>query len=204
MRIVALVPVKDLAHAKSRLTPPYTRDERAAFVRDTLAHVLWAITASGVVARTLVVSPDATVWEQAVALGATPVPDTAGELNRALDLARAAALADGADAVLVVHADLPRLLPTEIAAMVAILPTLLPAAVLAPDHTGTGTNALLLAPPDALPFRFGTGSFAQHRAEAEARALPYVTYYAVGIAGDVDTPDDMVVAVSGRRPAIGE
>jgi len=203
MRIVALVPVKNLARAKSRLTPPYTLDERAAFVRDTLAHVLSAITASGVVARTLVVSPDATVWEQAVALGATSVPDTAGKLNRALDLARAVALGDGADAVLVVHADLPRLLPTEIAAMVAMLPVS-PAAVLAPDHTGTGTNALLLAPPDALPFRFGTGSFARHRAEAAARALPYVTYHAVGIAGDVDTPDDMVVAVSGQHPAVGE
>jgi len=203
MRIVALVPVKDLAHAKSRLTPPYTLDERAAFVRDTLAHVLWAITASGVVARTLVVSPDATVWEQAVALGATAVPDTAGELNRALDLARAAALADGADAVLVVHADLPRLLPTEIAAMVAMLPVS-PAAVLAPDHTGTGTNALLLAPPDALPFRFGAGSLAHHRAEAAARSLPYATYHAVGIAGDVDSPDDMVVAISGRQPAASE
>lgn len=203
MRIVALVPVKDLAHAKSRLTPPYTPDERAVFMRDTLAHVLWAITASGVVARTFVVSPDVAVWEQAVALGATSVPDTAGELNRALDLARAAALADGADAVLVVHADLPRLLPTEIAAMVAMLP-IAPAAVLAPDYTGTGTNALLLAPPDALPFRFGAGSLAHHCAEAVARALPYVTYHAVGIAGDVDTPDDMVVAISGRQPAVSE
>ncbi len=198
MRIVALVPVKGLAQAKSRLTPPFTASERAAFMRDALTHVLGAITASGVVARTLVVSPDETVHAQAIALGATPLLDTAGDLNGALDLARVAALAGSADAVLVVHADLPRLLPAEIAAIVAALPPP-PAVVFAPDHTGTGTNALLVAPPDALPFHFGTGSFAHHRAEANARALPYAIVRAPGVAGDVDTPDDMLSLVSSRQ-----
>ena len=40
--------------------------------------------------------------------------------------------------------------------MIDLLPTP-PAAVLAPDNTDTGTNALLLAPPDTLPFHFGVG-----------------------------------------------
>lgn len=204
MRIIALVPVKDLARAKSRLTPPFTADERAAFVLDTLTHVLGAIAASGVVARTLVVSPDETVRMRAEALGATPLFDTVGELNAALDLARVVAVTDGADAVLVVHADLPRLLPAEITAMVAALP-IPPAVVLASDYTGTGTNALLVAPPHALPFQFGTGSFARHRADAAARSLPYAVYRAEGIAGDVDTPDDMLSgATSGPRSAARE
>ena len=66
-----------------------------------------------------------------------------------------------------------------------------PAAVLAPDHTGSGTNALLLAPPDALPFLFGPDSFARHSQPREARHLPYAIAHAPGIAGDVDTPDDV-------------
>jgi len=198
MRIVALVPVKNLADAKSRLTPPFTVGERAAFMRDALVHVLQAITASGAVAQTFVVSPDEAIHAQASALGARPLLDTAGDLNGALDLARVAALADGADAVLVVHADLPHLLATEIAAIVAALPPP-PSVVFAPDHTGTGTNALLVAPPDALPFRFGAGSFAHHRAEADARALPYAIVRAPGVAGDVDTPDDMLSVAASRR-----
>ncbi|MCA1666730.1 MAG: 2-phospho-L-lactate guanylyltransferase, partial [Thermomicrobia bacterium] len=74
-----------------------------------------------------------------------------------------------------------------------------PSAVLAPDYTGSGTNALLLAPPDALPFRFGPNSFARHVAAAEQRSVPYAIARAPGIAGDVDTPDDVRERVGSSR-----
>ena len=198
MKIIALVPVKALAHAKSRLSPPFTPEERADFMLRSLEHVLWAITASGVVAETLVVSPDARVLALAADMGATPLPDDSDGLNAALDVARAAAIRRGADAILAVHADLPRLLPDEIAALVDVLPAP-PAVAVARDHTGTGTNALLLAPPDVLPFAFGPASFARHRAEAARRGLLSIPFFATGIAGDVDTPEDMLVAVGSRQ-----
>lgn len=195
MKIVALVPVKALAHAKSRLAPVFTPEERAEFMLRSLEHVLWAVAISGVIAETLVVSPDARALGLAGAMGATPLSDEADGLNAALDVARVAAIARGADAVLAVHADLPRLLPDEIVALVDVLPAP-PAAAIARDHTGTGTNALLLAPPAALPFAFGPNSFTRHRTEAARRGLLSVPFFATGIAGDVDTPEDMLVAVA--------
>ncbi len=201
MKIVALVPVKALARAKGRLAPVFTPTERADFMLRSLAHVLRAIAASGAVAETLVVSPDARVLALAAKMGATPLPDESDGLNPALDAARVAAIVRGADAILAVHADLPRLLPDEIAALVDALPAP-PAAAIARDHTGSGTNALLLAPPDVLPFAFGPDSFARHRAEAARRGLLYVPFFATGIAGDVDTPEDMRVAVSGQPLAV--
>ena len=108
------------------------------------------------------------------------------------------ALAHGAEAVLALHADLPHLHPADLVAMIGLLPPL-PAAVLAPDHTGSGTNALLIAPPDALPFLFGPGSFARHIAAAEACGLPYAIAHVPGIAGDVDTPDDVRERVVSRQ-----
>ena len=43
-----------------------------------------------------------------------------------------------------------------------------PGVTIVPDRHGTGTNALLLAPPDAIDPSFGPGSFARHRLAAEA------------------------------------
>jgi 2-phospho-L-lactate guanylyltransferase len=190
VRIHALIPVKNLDAAKSRLTPPFSIDERAALTIDMLMRVLAVCQASRRFARITVVSPDDTVLMIAEEMGAAPLQQASIGLNPALEEARADAIARGADAILILHADLPRLTADEIGAMIDLLPAL-PAAVLAPDDTGTGTNALLLAPPDTLPFHFGVGSFALHRAAAEARDLPFAIARAPGIAGDVDTPDDV-------------
>lgn len=190
MRIHALIPVKDLDAAKSRLTPPFSIDERAALTIDMLMRVLAVCQASRRFARITVVSRDETVLMIAEEMGASPLRQESIGLNPALEEARADAITRDAEAILVLHADLPYLTVDEIGAMLALLPAPR-AAILASDGTGTGTNALLLAPPDALPFHFGIGSFALHRAAAEARGLPYAIAHAPGIAGDVDTPDDV-------------
>ncbi len=190
MRIHALIPVKGLTGAKSRLTPPFSGDERAALTLAMLRHVVAAAQASGVLDRITVVSPDVTVLDCAEALGVAALRQRTIGLNPALDEARAEALVQGAEAVLALHADLPQLDPADIALMVSLLPPP-PSAVLAPDYTGSGTNALLIAPADALPFLFGPDSFARHRAAIERRNLPHMVASTPGIAGDVDTPDDV-------------
>lgn len=198
MRIHALIPVKDLAHAKSRLMPPLSGEQRSALTLNMLTHVIAAARESGILDRITVISPDATVLDRAGKQGACPLLQRTRGLNPALDEARADAIARDADAILVLHADLPGITGSEIAAMVALLPAP-PAVVLAPDHTGTGTNALLLAPPDAIPFQFGPGSFALHRAAIASRGLPYAIARAPGIADDVDTPDDVRERVGSRQ-----
>lgn len=190
MRIHALIPVKDLAQTKSRLTPPLTGDERAALTLQMLRTVIAAARESGVLERITVVSPDMTVLALAEERGAAALVQQTTGLNPALDEARADAIARGADAILVLHADLPRLQPAEITDLIALLPSS-PAAVIAPDYTGSGTNALLLSPPATLPFQFGPDSFARHVAAAQERGVRYAIARAPGIAGDVDTPDDV-------------
>lgn len=197
MRIHALIPVKGLASAKSRLTPPFSGDERAALTLTMLRNVIAAAQDSGTLARITVVSPDTAVLDCAETLGVVALRQRTIGLNPALDEARADAHLHGAEAVLVLHADLPRLNPADIALMIALLPPP-PATVLAPDYTGTGTNALLIAPADALPFLFGPDSFARHLAAIEQRNLSYAIASAPGIAGDVDTPDD-VRGLAGSR-----
>jgi 2-phospho-L-lactate guanylyltransferase len=64
-----------------------------------------------------------------------------------------------------------------------------------PDHHGTGTNALLVAPADAIPFCFGEGSRAAHAAAAEVAGASYVELDGP-LSFDLDTPEDLLDADS--------
>ena len=210
-RIVALVPVRGLEGAKSRLGEALDAEERRALVERLLARTVAAAAATPAVAEVMAISPDPDVLALAGTLGARGIAQEGGGLNEALEIGRAAAMAAGADAVLVVPGDLPAVTTRELARIVdgarshlrsrapggAVEPALVglvPALVaLVTDRAGRGTNVLLVAPPDAIPFRFGVDSRAVHAAAAHAVGAAYLE-----IAGpldlDLDTPEDLLAA----------
>jgi len=65
-----------------------------------------------------------------------------------------------------------------------------------PDRHGTGTNALLLSPPDAIDPSFGPGSRDRHVAAAERAGVPHRVQEVPGLALDVDTPGDLAALSS--------
>ena len=91
-------------------------------------------------------------------------PDQPGQ-SQAAAIGIRYALAAGYERVLLVPGDTPLLDPAEVAALLAQRGH---AVAIVPDRHGTGTNALLLAPPDAIEPSFGPGSFERHVA-ARAR-----------------------------------
>lgn len=196
--IVALVPVRSLSDAKSRLGEPLDAEERAdlvlALLRRTVEEALAATRLAGVV----VVSMDADLLRQARAMGAASLLQTTDGLNEALDEARLAARVE-ATAVIVLPADLPGVAASAIDQLAEAAELILatapdkPVVVLVPDRHSTGTNALLLAPPDAIPFLFGEDSRAAHESAAEAAGASYLE--ADGpLTFDLDTPDDLLEA----------
>ena len=189
MRTIAVVPVKTLALAKSRLAAALTPDERITLMRQTLRRVLAALDLPQIAAR-VVISPDEGILRDARAAGAHGLLQVSVGLNPGLVEARDWAVANGAEALLIALGDLPLLSREHVAALLAqdCGPNTL---VLGPDRHGTGTNLLLLHPPDAIPFLFGTGSFARHLAAAEARGLTTHLYEHPATALDLDTPDDL-------------
>ncbi len=68
--------------------------------------------------------------------------------------------------------------------------------VIVPDRHGTGTNALVLSPPDAIAPSFGPGSFARHVAAAEQAGVPHSVEDVPGLALDVDTPADLAELIA--------
>jgi len=63
---------------------------------------------------------------------------------------------------------------------------------LVPDRHGTGTNAIVIAPPGCFRPSFGEGSLERHMALARERELVHRVENVPSLAHDVDTPDDLV------------
>ena len=184
-RPMAVVPVKPLAAALGRLAGVLAPDERRALQAAMLADLLAACRAAPALAGTLVVTADPVAGARVVA-----EPEGPAGMNAAVRRGLAAAAELGAPAALVLTADLPLARPEDLDAIVAAAPPG-PGAVLAPSRDGTGTNALLLVPPGAVPPRLGPGSLARHLAEAARAGLAAVLLERPGLALDVDTPADL-------------
>ncbi|MDP9372813.1 MAG: NTP transferase domain-containing protein, partial [Chloroflexota bacterium] len=113
---IAVVPVKALTDAKSRLAPILTADERRALTLRMLHGVLAALDLPEIAAR-LVVSPSPQVLRAAQAAGTATLEQTGHGLNNALVEGREWAAGGGAGAILVVLGDLPLLTAADVAAM---------------------------------------------------------------------------------------
>jgi 2-phospho-L-lactate guanylyltransferase len=74
-----------------------------------------------------------------------------------------------------------------------------PDVVIVPDRHGTGTNALLLAPPDAIHPSFGPGSRERHEQAAAANGARWRVAEPRSLVLDVDTAEDLVAL----RAALG-
>ena len=198
--IAALVPVKRLTQAKSRLRTVLSDSQRREFVLAMLEDVLRLTLGQRAIAITAVVSPDEEVLAFARRLGAQPIPEPSGSrgLNAALAFAADVLARQGAGGLLVLPADAPLATPADIEAVLAAWQEA--AVVLCASHSG-GTGALAMRPPQAIPFRFGPRSFAAHRRAAVERGLPVAVVSRPGLALDIDRPQDLpfVLAAEGSR-----
>ncbi|MFZ5852993.1 MAG: 2-phospho-L-lactate guanylyltransferase [Chloroflexota bacterium] len=199
-RVVALVPVRSLETAKSRLGGRLDAEERQALVRDLLERTVATALATAGLGATIVVSADEALLELARSLGAEALRESGSGLNAALDEARRAAISAGATAVLALPADLPRVSPAAIEAVLEAGRSATrqaperPVVVLVPDRHGEGTNALLVAPPDAIPFAFGPGSRRRHADLAAGLGATYRELEGGALSLDLDTPEDLLLA----------
>lgn len=159
-------------------------------------------------------SNDEEVLEIARTAGALPLHQIGGGLNAALAQARTVALELGASELLVVPGDLAAVSSASLDGLIeaadawrdgdgrrrddpagardASGASATPIVVLVPDRHGRGTNALLLRPPDVIPFAFGGDSRLAHAALARQAGAHYVE-----VPGpldlDLDTPEDLLL-----------
>jgi 2-phospho-L-lactate guanylyltransferase len=110
------------------------------------------------------------------------------------------ALGEGIERVLCVPGDCPALDPLELDALLSPSVTdgdtrmdvdRMPEVVIVPDRHGTGTNGLLLTPPDAISPSFGPGSCERHRQLARSAGASCRLERPPSLLLDIDTGADL-------------
>ncbi len=200
-----VLPVRGIATGKSRLGTALDAAGRAALNRRLLETTLDAVASSaGGLRRCIVVSPCAEARVIAADRGAAVLCEHGGGLNSAVAEAAAVARAAGAAQLLVIPCDLPRL---DAGALHVLTDLARPGRhmVIAPDRSGSGTNALLIDARSGYPFRFGEHSFAKHRAWAAAQCWSVSVCRLPALAFDLDTPEDLTEwQAAARHPDVAE
>ena len=191
--IFALLPVKAPAQAKRRLSTLFSPEEREPLARVMFDEVLQVLLAARGLDRVVVASSDADILRCAAAAGASTLAEASQDgHSRSADWAARKCLQWGASSLLLVPTDVPLLTAAEIEAVLATaLAMPVPRVLIVPSADGTGTNALVLTPPDIIETRFGPDSFAAHLAQARARQAAFSVARPEGLVFDLDTPEDV-------------
>jgi 2-phospho-L-lactate guanylyltransferase len=201
VRAAAVLPVKRFGAAKSRLAASAIAGARPEVAAAMVADVLAALSRSREIERVLVVSGEPRARAAAADAGAEWLddPDDRGH-SEAASLGVAAALAAGAVCAALLPGDCPLLDASELDEALGGMAEGIVAVI--PDRHGSGTNGLLLSPPDAIAPAFGPGSRKRHlRLAAEAGHAGRVAELP-SLALDLDTPDDLAAmsALLAREP----
>jgi 2-phospho-L-lactate guanylyltransferase len=185
--IDALVPLKRLDYAKTRLASVLDPATRVRVMRALLDHTLAQVKASPSIRSVTLVSSAAEAQSIAAEHGVAHFDDRGLPWNDAL--AAAIAEAVGGDAVAIVSADVPLLTVDDVERFVAGLTE--QGAVIA-RATDAGTNGVAMRPAGGMPTTFGVkGSAARHAELAEGSGLTPVVVDIPGLAHDLDTAEDL-------------
>jgi 2-phospho-L-lactate guanylyltransferase len=207
MRTAAILPVKRFSEAKQRLGASIADPMRLELARAMVADVLHALTQTASIERTILVTSESSLGAAAREQGALVLEDTpeAGQ-SAAVLIGVRRALAEGIERVLCIPGDCPALDPAELDRLLAVPPDaredrqarghaaarVAGQVVIIPDRHGTGTNGLLLMPPDAIEPSFGPDSCARHHALARAAGAACRVERPPSLLLDIDTGADLI------------
>ena len=192
MRVIT-IPVKSLDRSKSRLATILSTEERARLTMAMFETVLDASVAQPEW-EVWVISRDETVLDFAAERGVATIRERGSTLLDAIEQVERDAQRHHSTELAVVLADLPF---ATAAALASTLAT--PEAVTAaPSISDGGTNVLVRRPPSAIPSRFGSSSFAKHRAEAYRRGLTFRSIEHETLAFDLDRAKDLQAIIENQ------
>jgi len=194
----ALVPLKDMVRAKTRLSGLLSPTERRALAQAMLEDVLALLQAHPLIEGVNLVSDDPSAHLLARQYGARHWPESelgCSGLNNIIGSASRRLTAQSEQPLLVLHADLPLLDEADVSAVLAARQRT-GGLVIGPDRHGKGTNMLCFDAPAMPVFCFGEGSCKRHLAAAAAQGVAGCTVNRPGIGLDVDEPPDLATLLS--------
>jgi 2-phospho-L-lactate/phosphoenolpyruvate guanylyltransferase len=200
--IFALLPVKSPRNAKQRLREFLSPQQREELAWAMFEQVLATLCSARGVERVVVATSDPRIAEHARNCG-VQIFEEREQLghSQSADIASQRAMELGATSVILLPIDVPLVTRAEIESLVEQATH---GVIVVPSADGTGTNALVRTPPNAIKACFGPNSFVAHCGQAESRGIPLKVLHPPGILFDIDTPEDVAELIA-RAPesAIG-
>jgi 2-phospho-L-lactate guanylyltransferase len=191
MRTAAILPVKRFSLAKQRLGESVDEHLRLDLARAMVGDVLVALSRCAAIDLTVVVTNEPSVAAAAEYTGAMVVADTSESgQSAAVSIGIERAIAERAERALCIPGDCPALDPDELDGLLRDTPD---AVIVIPDRHGTGTNGLLLTPPDVMTPSFGPDSCERHSELAASTNASWRTEQIASLQLDIDTGADLAV-----------
>ncbi len=186
------MPIKSLGNAKQRLGEALERGSRRSLVEAMFSDVLGALRRSEGVDAIAVVTDDVVAESIARGDGVAVLADgaEAGQ-SHATEIGIAYAADHGFERVLLVPGDTPLINPVEIEELLERCARDGLGVGIVPDRHGTGTNALVIAPPGSFAPSFGPDSLERHLAHARESGIVHRVEAVPSLALDIDTPADL-------------
>jgi 2-phospho-L-lactate guanylyltransferase len=188
LHTTAIVPVKGLSDANGRLESILTPAERTRLAEALFLDLILKLPRSRCIDDVLIVTADEAVARQARWFGHQLLVQEADEGHSEAAAAGArAAVEEGADRVAMLPVDCPMLDIDDLDAHIGRSPRTV---LIVPDRHGTGTNALMLTPPDVFLPAFGPDSCARHVSRARASGISFALEEVESLSADLDDPED--------------
>lgn len=191
-RFCAILPLKPFDDAKERLATGLDPSQRKLLARAMATDVLAELPECQRVNEIVVISAERSIAQIAGERVSAILPDARTGHSDAAAVGVNWALGRGCDGVLLVPGDCPLIDASQIDALIERCVSESIEVAVVPDRMGSGTNGLLLMPPDAIGPSFGPDSRKRHKAIGRAAGRTTAVIEVPCLALDLDTEDDLL------------
>jgi 2-phospho-L-lactate guanylyltransferase len=192
MKIAAVIPMKSLHSAKSRLSNILTAQQRKNLAMYLLDVTIKELKKSNFISEIIIVSNDKAVKNYTCLNNLKFIKDSDEGVNKAVILADKYCIDKGINANIVIPQDLPFISATEIDEICNISNKYHKCIIICPSKRFDGTNVLFRKPPDVIKTHYDNNSYMNHLKEAYKFKIPIESLDIVKLRFDLDTKEDLL------------
>jgi 2-phospho-L-lactate/phosphoenolpyruvate guanylyltransferase len=192
MKIAAVIPMKCLHSAKSRLSHILTAKQRKNLAMYLLDATIKELKKSDFISEIVIVSSDEAVKHYSCLNNIKFIKDWDEGVNKAVMLADKYCINNDINANIVIPPDLPFLSAKEIDKICIISNKYHKCIIICPSKRLDGTNILFRKPPGVIKTHYDNNSYMNHLKEASKIKIPIESLDIVKLMFDLDTEDDLL------------
>src|SRR5687767_8534391 len=191
-KIAAVIPMKNLHFAKSRLSTILTLQQRKNLAFFLLNTTIKTLKESQLIYEIIVVSSDKTIEKFSLENSLKFIKDYDNGVNNSVILADHYCIDNDIDANIVIPHDLPFISAKEIDQICTISEKYPKCIIICPSKRFDGTNILFRKPPNVIKTFYDDNSYMNHLKEAQKFKIPIESLDIVKLRFDLDTKEDLL------------